>query len=93
MRKKTPSPLGQAICGERYRTGETQVEFGARVGLAGGTVARIERGEMQQVKSDVLRRIAGETRLSANYLLGLERHQPNYQPYHMKEKERTVADE
>lgn len=78
MKPRTPSPLGEAIIAERYRTGATQEEFGEMVGLAGGTIARIERGEMREIKTGALRRISLMTALSTGYLLGMERHQANY---------------
>ncbi len=78
MKPRNPSPLGEAIIAERHRTGETQEAFGEKVGLAGGTIARIERGEVREIKTGALRRISITTELSAEYLLGMERGQANY---------------
>jgi transcriptional regulator with XRE-family HTH domain len=56
----------------RERRGLTQGEVAQRARLPQQAISRLERGEREHVRSDVLARLAVALTVSADYLLGLQ---------------------
>ena len=65
------STLGERLSAVRERRGLTQGEVARRVRLPQQAISRLERGERQHVRSDVLARFAIALDVSADVLLGL----------------------
>jgi transcriptional regulator with XRE-family HTH domain len=65
------STLGERLSAVRERRGFTQEEVARRVRLPQQAISRLERGERQHVRSDVLARLALALDVSADVLLGL----------------------
>jgi transcriptional regulator with XRE-family HTH domain len=63
--------LGERLSAVRERRGLTQGEVARRIGLPQQAISRLERGERQHVRSDVLARLAIALDVSADVLLGL----------------------
>jgi len=72
MRARNPSPIGAAVLAYRHKVGQTQIQFGALVQLTGNTIARIETGDIQEIRTGALCRIADVCGYSTDYLLGRE---------------------
>jgi len=69
--ESTVSTLGERLSTVRERRGFTQVEVARRIRLPQQAISRLERGEWQHVRSDVLARLAIALDVSADVLLGL----------------------
>ena len=65
------STLGERLIAVRERLGITQGEVARRVRLPQQAISRLERGEREHVRSDVLARFAVALDVSADVLLGL----------------------
>jgi transcriptional regulator with XRE-family HTH domain len=65
------STLGERLSAVRERRGFTQGEVARRIGLPQQAISRLERGEREHVRSDVLARLAVALDVSADVLLGL----------------------
>jgi len=65
------STLGERLSAVRARRGLTQGEVARRVRLPQQAISRLERGERQHVRSDVLARFAIALDVSTDVLLGL----------------------
>jgi len=65
------STLGERLSAVRERRGLTQGEVARRIGLPQQAISRLERGEREHVRSDVLARLAIALDVSADVLLGL----------------------
>jgi transcriptional regulator with XRE-family HTH domain len=65
------STLGERLSAMRERRGLTQGEVARRIRLPQQAVSRLERGERQHVRSDVLARLSVALDVSADVLLGL----------------------
>jgi transcriptional regulator with XRE-family HTH domain len=63
--------LGERLSAVRERRGLTQGEVARRIGLPQQAISRLERGEREHVRSDVLARLAIALDVSADVLLGL----------------------
>lgn len=64
------STLGRRILLRRRDLGLTQKELAEQVGLQPNTIARLERGHMQDLGAAVVARIADVLRCTTDYLLG-----------------------
>lgn len=62
--------LGQRILLRRRDKRLTQEELGKHVGISGNTIARIERGRIQDLAGAVIARVAEALDTSTDYLLG-----------------------
>ena len=65
-----PSKLGFNIHILRRQTGLTQYELGARVGIAGNTLSRLERGDLRDLSGATVSRIADVLGVSMDLLYG-----------------------
>ena len=65
------STLGERLSHVRERRGLTQGEVAQRAHLPQQAISRLERGERNHVRSDVLARLAIALDVSADVLLGL----------------------
>lgn len=63
--------LGQRILLRRRDKRLTQAELGKHVGISGNTIARIERGRIQDLGGSTIAKIAEALDTSTDYLLGL----------------------
>lgn len=63
--------LGQRILLRRRDKRLTQAELGKHVGISGNTIARIERGRIQDLAGSVIAKVAEALDTSTDYLLGL----------------------
>lgn len=63
--------LGERLAATRTQKGLTQEELAQRARLPRQAVSRLERGERDHIRSDVLIRLAQALEVSADYLLGL----------------------
>ena len=63
--------LGQRILLRRRDKRLTQEELGKYVGISGNTIARIERGRIQDLSGSVIAKVAETLETSTDYLLGL----------------------
>ena len=70
MRARNPSPIGLAVLAYRRKVGKTQIQFGVLVRLAGNTIARIETGDIQEIRTGALCRIADVCDMTTDALLG-----------------------
>ncbi len=66
------SILGERLRAVRESRGLTQEEVALRAHLPRPAIGRLERGERNHVRSDVLGRLAIGLSVSADYLLGLD---------------------
>jgi transcriptional regulator with XRE-family HTH domain len=88
------SILGERILLRRRKLNLTQIQLGKAVGISGNTIARIERGLLQDLKGQVVVRLARELGSSTDYLFGLT---DNPEPIgteareHKKRNERSAA--
>src|SRR5262249_39600420 len=69
--ESTVATLGERLSVIRERSGLTQGEVARRVRLPQQAISRLERGEREHVRSDVLARFAVALDVSADVLLGL----------------------
>lgn len=65
-----PSILGKRIAHARKQKGWTQEQLCREAKVALNTVARLEQGYMQQLRSDSLLKLAKALDADINYLLG-----------------------
>jgi Zn-dependent peptidase ImmA (M78 family)/DNA-binding XRE family transcriptional regulator len=72
--------LGERVHRLRLIDGVGQVEFASRVGIANGSVSKIENGRMV-VSDDLLNRIAGALDCTPEYLAAPERIGPTTRPW------------
>ena len=63
--------LGQRILLRRRDKRLTQAELGKHVGISGNTIARIERGRIQDLGGSIIAKVAEALDTSTDYLLGL----------------------
>jgi transcriptional regulator with XRE-family HTH domain len=63
--------LGERLKAQRLRCGYTQCQLAAEAKVSQGLIARIERSQVHNPSSDVLRRIARVLRCSIDWLVGL----------------------
>lgn len=63
--------LGQRILLRRRDKRLTQAELGKHVGISGNTIARIERGRIQDLGGSTIAKVAAALDTSTDYLLGL----------------------
>jgi transcriptional regulator with XRE-family HTH domain len=66
-----PNILGERLLLSRRRARLTQAQLGTQVGLTGSSIARLEQGRIQEIRTGSLERIARALGVSADYLLGL----------------------
>ena len=66
------SILGERLRAVRESRGLTQEEVALRAHLPRPAISRLERGERDHVRSDVLGRLAIALEVSTDYLLGLD---------------------
>ncbi len=64
--------LGERVLLERRRQRLTQAALGGHAGVNKMTIWRLEHGNIQDVKSQVLAKLALALDVSADYLLGLD---------------------
>src|SRR4029453_4576974 len=72
IQEDTLSTLGERLNAARESRGLTQGEVALRAKLPQQAISRLERGERNHVRSDVLGRLAIALEVSADYLLGLD---------------------
>ena len=63
--------LGERIRQARLQAGLTQVELASRCRLRQGHIARIETGNIHDLKGDTIRRLALALGVSSDWLLGI----------------------
>ena len=63
--------LGQRILLRRRDKRLTQAELGKHVGISSNTIARIERGRIQDLGGSIIAKVAEALDTSTDYLLGL----------------------
>jgi len=66
------SILGERVLLARRRAGLTQQQLGALVRLSSNTLARLERGGVQELRSGAIRRLARVLGVTTDYLLGMD---------------------
>jgi transcriptional regulator with XRE-family HTH domain len=67
-----PSTLGERVLLTRRRLGMTQKRLAELVGLNSHTIAQIERGRIQQLRSDAVVKLAKTLDVTTDYLLGMD---------------------
>lgn len=67
-----PSTLGERVLLTRRRLGMTQKRLAEMVGLNSHTIAQIERGRIQQLRSDAVVKLAKALGVTTDYLLGMD---------------------
>lgn len=69
---QVPSTFGERLLMTRRRAHLSQEELGAKAGLTGHTIGRLERGQSTQVSAETLRRIGRVLEVSLDWLLAMD---------------------
>ena len=64
--------LGERVLIYRRRRNLTQKELAEAVGIAQNTIARLEQGNITDLRGQVIAKRARELKVSSDYLLGLD---------------------
>jgi transcriptional regulator with XRE-family HTH domain len=70
------STLGKRVLLRRRDLDLTQAELAEQVGMSANTIARLERGSVQDLRGNTIARLADVLGVSADYLLGREAEPP-----------------
>jgi transcriptional regulator with XRE-family HTH domain len=62
--------LGQRVKARREKLCMNQLELATAARIAQATISRVEAGEVEQLKSDALKRLAEALRVTVDYLVG-----------------------
>jgi transcriptional regulator with XRE-family HTH domain len=69
---QVPETFGDRLLRARRRAELSQEALGARVGLAGHTISRLERGRSTQISPEALRQLSRALNVSLDWLLAMD---------------------
>jgi len=64
--------LGERVLIYRRRRNLTQKELAEAIGIAQNTIARLEQGNITDLRGQVIAKLSKELKVSADYLLGID---------------------